>query len=131
MKNRKVGNDLLARGDPRADSIILSELAKWLSALARPVLLSCVSACVGVGAIPDGTQTALSWVSPTSHLCTELEHRGKSCLILPETCQHAMASCHAEHGVLAHWVPVPAGICTIHEHHFSLWVHIWQLERGM
>lgn len=30
MKNKKVGNDLLARGDPKTDSITLSELAGWL-----------------------------------------------------------------------------------------------------
>lgn len=75
MKNRKVSNALLVWW-PRADSIILSELAEWLWTLAWRVLRSSMCTCVGVGAITNGTQTALTWVNPTSHLGTELENRG-------------------------------------------------------
>lgn len=53
------------REEPKADGIVLPELAKWLSTLAQHVLLSCVSACVRVGAISDGTHSLImgeSWV---------------------------------------------------------------------
>lgn len=53
------------REEPKVDSIVPPKLAKWLSTLAQHVLLSCMSACVGVGAISDETHSLItreSWV---------------------------------------------------------------------
>lgn len=96
MKNRKVGNDLLARGDLKADRTVLSELAEWLSELLPR--MSCYPVCLHVWVwepSPMGMDS-ISQVSSTSHLGTELENRAQwqSCPILPETCQHVLMSCH-------------------------------------
>lgn len=61
---------------------------------------------------------SISQVSSITRLGMELENRAQwqSYLILPETCQHVLMSCHTECGVLAHWMPVHAVTCTIREH---------------